>query len=125
MILLISESKENGSEGHVREALSTIEMDNVLVYALNMSRVFTEMTAKPGYPRPDPIPATARHVPAGGVITPTAVAQSTGTQGYAADSVPLLAEIFGGVKATSVDNPVEVYTKYSGGKESPLYPSGI
>jgi len=120
VILLISESKENGSEGHVREALSTIEMDNVLVYALNMSRVFTEMTAKPGYPRPDPIPATARHVPAGGVITPTAVAQSTGTQGYAADFVPLLAEIFGGVKAIFVDNPVEVYTKYSGGKEFPF-----
>ena len=117
VILLISESKESGSEGRVREALSTVEVDNVLVYALNMSRLFNELTAKPAYPRPDPIPAGARHVPAGGVIAPTAIAQATGTQGYGVDFVPLLTEIFRGVKSIFVDNPVEVYTKYSGGKE--------
>ncbi len=120
IILLIAESKEQGSEGRAREALSTIEIDNVMVYALNMSRIYTEFTAKVPVPRPDPIPATARHVPAGGQISPTAMAQNTGSQGYGMDFAPLLAEVFRGAKAIFVDNPVEVYTKYSGGKEFPF-----
>lgn len=120
VLLLIAESKENGTEGKPREALSTLEIDNIQVYALNMSRLFTEFTSKPAYPRPDPIPPGARHVPAGGAITPTAVAQMTGAPGYGADFVPLLTEIFRGVKAIFVDNPVELYTKYTGGKEYPF-----
>ena len=120
VILLIAESKEQGSEGRAREALSTLEIENVMVYALNMSRLFNETMARPALPRPDPIPSTARHVPAGGQITPTETARSTGSQGFGADMVPLLTEVFRGVKAIFVDNPVEVYTKYSGGKEFPF-----
>lgn len=120
VVLLISESRDKGSEARIREALSTLEIGNVLVYALNMSRVYTELTAKPAYPRPDPIPPGGRHVPAGAPITPTSIAQMTGQPGYGADFVPMLTEIFRGVKAIFVDNPVEVYTKYTGGKEYPF-----
>jgi VWFA-related protein len=120
VVLLISESRDKGSGGRVREALTRIELDNVLVYVLNMSRLFTEFTAKSPVPRPDPIPPGARHVPAGAVNTPTTTAQMTGTQGYGADFVPMITEIFRSVKAVFVDNPVEIYTKYTGGKEFPF-----
>jgi VWFA-related protein len=117
VLLLIAESLDKSSEGRVRESLARLEFANVIVYALNISRVYAELTSKPAYPRPDPIPPGARHMPAGAPITPTAAAQMTGTQGYGADFAPLLNEIFRGVKAVFVPNPLEVYTQYTGGKE--------
>ena len=56
-------------------------------------------------------------MPAGAPITPTAASQMTGTQGYGMNFAPLLTEIFRGVKAAVVPNPIEVYTQYTGGKE--------
>ncbi|HUS07671.1 MAG TPA: VWA domain-containing protein [Bryobacteraceae bacterium] len=120
VVLLISESRDKSSEAHVREALTATQMEDVLVYALNMSRLYTEFTAKPEYPRPDPIPSTARHMPAGVPQTPTAAAQMTGTQGYGANFAPMITEIFRAAKAIFVDNPVEVFTKYTGGREIPF-----
>ena len=117
VLLLIAESLDRGSEGRVREALSRLEFANVIVYALNISRAYTEATARPPLPRPDPIPPGARNVPAGGVNTPTSVAQMTGAPGYGIQFAPLITEIFRGVKGIFVENPIEVYTQYTGGKE--------
>lgn len=117
VLLLICESLDKGSELRAREALTNLEVANVMVYVLNVSRLYTTFTAKPGYPRPDPLPPGARHVPAGGANTPTVVAQMTGQPGYGADFVPVITEIFRAVKGVFVDNPVEIYTRYTGGKE--------
>lgn len=117
VLLLIAESLDKGSEGRAREALTRLEFANVIVYALNISRVYAELTSKPALPRPDPIPPGARHVPAGALSTPTATAQMTGAPGYGINFTPMLVEIFRGVKAAFVDNPIEVYTQYTGGKE--------
>src|SRR5205085_11047643 len=113
----VSETRDKGSEGVLKETLTTVQVDDVMVYSLNMSRLFNEVTSKPAYPRPDPIPATARNVPGGGAQTPTSVAQMTGTQGYGANLVPLFVEIFKGAKSIFVDSSVDVFTKYTGGKE--------
>jgi VWFA-related protein len=118
IVLLIAESRDKGSEGRLREALTSTQVDDVMVYALNISRLYTEtMSGAPVY-RPDPIPASARHMPAGAVDTPTGVAQFTGSDGYSAHFVPLFTEIFRDVKGIFVDNPVEVFTKYTGGRET-------
>jgi VWFA-related protein len=120
VLLLITESLDQGSENRVREALVNLEQSNVMVYALNISRLYTSLTAKPTYPRPDSIPPTARHVPAGGLNTPTEVERLYGHGGYTANFAPLIQEIFRATKAIFVPNPVEVYTKYTGGKEFPF-----
>lgn len=120
VLLLIAESLDQGSENRARETLTNLEMGNVMVYALNVSRLYTALTSKPAYPRPDPLPPGARHVPAGGSIAPTEVARMTGTQGYGVDFAPLITEIYRGAKAVFVPNPVEVYTRYTGGKEFPF-----
>jgi VWFA-related protein len=120
VLLLICESLDKGSEMKAREALQNLEINNVMVYALNISRFYTAMTAKPGVPRPDPIPPGGRHVPAGGINTPTEVARLYGRGGYTMDFAPLIAEIFRATKAIFVPNPVEVYTRYTGGKEFPF-----
>jgi VWFA-related protein len=122
IILLITESRDIASAGKPREALTNLELGNVLVYALNISRIYTELTAKAPPPRPDPIPVTARpsipHAPQ----TPTAMAQLSGGNtgsggGGAIQFIPVLTEIFRATKSIFVDNPVEVFTRYSGGKE--------
>jgi VWFA-related protein len=117
VVLLIAETRDKGSALRPREALSNLEIANVMLYSVNMSRLVNELAAKPPLPRPDPIPAPARNVPGGGVQTPTTVAQMTGTQGYGADFAPLVAEIMRSVKAVFVPNPVEIFTRYTGGKE--------
>jgi VWFA-related protein len=120
VLLLIAESLDKGSTMKTREALQNLEIGNVMVYALNVSRLYTALTTKPAYPRPDPIPPGGRHVPAGGINTPSEIARNRGTEGYGADFAPLLAEVFRGVKGVFVPNPIEVYTKYTGGKEYPF-----
>ena len=120
VLLLISESLDKGSEGRAREALTRLEFANVIVYALNMSRVFTEFTAKTPLGRPDPIPPEARHVPAGLPGTPQTAAQLTGARGPGVSFIPIITEIFRGVKAVFVQNPIEIYTQYTGGREEPF-----
>src|SRR6185295_3458476 len=41
VVLLICESRDKGSEGKLRESLATTQVDNVMVYALNISRAYT------------------------------------------------------------------------------------
>ncbi|MBC7925111.1 MAG: hypothetical protein H7039_05590 [Bryobacteraceae bacterium] len=103
-----------------REALSNLEISNVIVYSLNVSRLYTALTTKPAYPRPDPIPPGARHVPAGGSNTPTEAARNMGSQGYGADFAPLLKEVYLTGKNLFIKDPIDLFTKYSGGKEFPF-----
>lgn len=115
VLLLISETRQQGSEGRLKDALLDAQLGDVSVYTVNMNRLLTTLTKRPQAPRPSPIPPGARHVPAGAPQTPEAVAAYTGENN--GNVVPLLVEIFKDVKAIFVDNPSEVLTKYTGGKE--------
>jgi VWFA-related protein len=118
IILLISEARDRGSAAKLRETLSRTEFENITIFSLNISRFYTETMRNPQVPRPDPIPAAARHSPAGGDMTPTTAAQMTGSQGYSANFVPLFVEIFRDVKGIFVADAVDVFTKFSGGREA-------
>ena len=120
VVLLISETRDMGSEGKKREVLFSAEINNVEVYAVDMSRfveVISGKSQKP--PRPDPMPATARQgtLPANVPATPTSVAQTFGQNGGRAEFIPLFKEVLKDVRDIFVDNPVELMTKGTGGKE--------
>ncbi len=117
VLLLITETRDMGSEGRLREALLAAEIHNVIIYSVNINRAVTTLLGKPEAPRPDPIPATARRLPPGAPVTPTTTAQFSGLQGSATMFIPLLVEMFRQVKAVFFDNPVEVLTEYTGGRE--------
>ena len=117
VVLLISETRDNGSEGRKRDALELAQFANVEVYSVNINRLVTTFTATPQPPRPDPIPATARPLPAGVPPTPQTAAQVTGNATNSADFIPLGIEILKAVKYVFVSNPVEVFTKWTGGEE--------
>jgi VWFA-related protein len=117
IVLLISETRDGGSEGRKRDALQMAQFANVEVYSVNINRLVTTFTATPQPPRPDPIPATARPLPAGVPPTPQTASQVTGNATNSANFIPLGIEIFKAVKDIFVSNPVEVFTKWTGGEE--------
>ncbi len=113
IILLIAETRDKGSEGRGRETLLQVEINNVQVYTVNMSRFVNTLMAKTPVPRPDSIPPSARHMPAGGAATPTTMQQYHGT----GNVLPAFVEVFRQAKAVFIPNPAEVLTKFTGGAE--------
>lgn len=114
IFLLISETRDNGSAGRMRYALQATELNNVLVYTINMNRLLNTVTEKTPVPRPDPVPASAHQTVAGGAATPNSIMQNSG---WGSNSIPMFVEIFRDVKAIFVSNPAELLTKYTGGTE--------
>jgi VWFA-related protein len=117
VILLISETLDRSSEAHVREVATDLELNNIDVYTLNISRIVTSLTTPPDLPRPDPFPPGARPHPPGTSIDPTTMAQLDGQPGDSGDIVPVLVEMYRGVKAIFFRNPARVFTKLTGGRE--------
>jgi VWFA-related protein len=115
IILLISETRDNGSEGRVRETLIGAQLANIPVYAVDITQVVVRLTEKPTPPRPNPIEITSVPGVMGQASTPT-----TDTQSYGpglAQFGPLLMEIYKDAKGIFVDNPTEVFTKGTGGEQ--------
>jgi VWFA-related protein len=116
VLLLISETRDKASEGRVRDALTSAQIHNVLIYTVNINRLVTTFTAPSDPGRPDPLPPGARPLPGGVPPTPDTVRQSTG-YGQAGNVIPLFVEIFRQTKSIFIDNPAEVFTEYTGGRE--------
>jgi VWFA-related protein len=113
VILLISEKRDKASEARLRETLREAQFANVSIYAIDISTMVARMTAKPDYPRPESIPTTAQHMPSGAAVTPTGVDQIYNNGNY----IPVFVDIFKGVKGLFVDDTVDVFTRFTGGKE--------
>ena len=112
ILLLISETRDSGSQMSVRDVLTEAEFKDTTVYAVEVSHLLTSLTTHPQAPRSNGIPPEARHLPAGIIGT-----QTTDAQQNMGDYSPIIKEIFTAVKAIFISNPQEVYTKYTGGRE--------
>jgi VWFA-related protein len=113
VLLLISEKRDKGSEGKLREALTAAEFANVAIYSIDISHLVAQLTGQQSPMPPDPIPATAQHVPAGAVQTPTTV----DIQRNSGNFIPLFVEIFKATKSLFIDDSLDVFTRYTGGKQ--------
>ena len=113
IIVLISEKRDSGSEARLRETLTQAELQAITIYSIDISHLAVLATGQAMPPRPDPIPATAQHLPAGGPQTPTTMDQLHNTGSF----IPMFVEIFKGVKSIFVDDHADVFTRYTGGKE--------
>ena len=117
VLLLISETRDNSSENRVRDVLVEAQLNNTVVHSVNINRLITTLTARPLPPRPDPFPAGARPLPGNVPPTPEATRGTVSSSANSASFLPLFVEIFKQVKGIFIDNPVEVFTKYTGGRE--------
>jgi VWFA-related protein len=110
VLMLISESRDGGSEMGVRDVLTAAEFANIVIYPVNISHLMTSLTTQPIPNRPDNRPPGAVHNPAGIVDTPTTLGQNNN------NFFPLLTEIFKDTKGFFVSDPLDVYSKYTGGR---------
>ena len=117
ILLAVGETRDLGSETRAREALIGLQVNNVLFYSVDMSRFLTTLTAPPDPGRPDTLPPAMHSMPGLTPATPTTVAQAYGYNAGRAEFIPLMVEILKDVKAIFVDNPVELFTKGTGGSE--------
>ena len=117
IMLLVGETRDLGSEARLREALYFLEIESVTFYSVDMSRFLTTLTAPTPDPRPDTLPPAMHPMPSMVPATPTTVEQAYGLNGQRAEFVPMFVEIFKDVKAIFRDNPVEAFTKGTGGSE--------
>jgi len=117
ILLLIGETRDVSSEMRAREALINLQLSNVLFYAVDMSRFMTTLMAPTPVGRPDTLPPAMHPMPSGVPATPTTVAQTYGYNAGRAEFIPLMVELFKDAKAIFKDNPVELFTKGTGGSE--------
>jgi VWFA-related protein len=119
IILLVGETRDVSSEMRLRETLIDLQLGNVMFYAVDMLRLASILTAKPDPGRQNNLPpAMSPHLPPGVPATPTSVQQATGFGNAGrAEFIPLMVELFKDVKAIFKDNPVEAFTKGTGGTE--------
>src|SRR5579863_4335277 len=113
VLLLIAEKRDRGSELRLREALTEAQFANVSIYSLDISTVVAALTDKGMPPRPPSIPAEAQHLPGGYPATPTTVEQNY----YMGNYVPVFVDIFKAVKSVFVDDTLDVFTRFTGGRE--------
>lgn len=113
VLLLISETRDSGSEAHVREVLTEAQFANIVIYSIDISHVFTQLTGKAVPPRPDPIPATAQHLPGGYANTPTTMSQAHDL----GNVIPAFVEIFKAGRGFFVSSSADVFTRFTGGQQ--------
>ena len=121
ILLLIGETRDLGSESRAREALIDLQLANIVFYGVDMSRFVSTLSAPPNQPRPDNTQPASHPLPAGVPATPTTVAQTYGLNGGRAEFGPLMVEVLKDVKYIFKDNPVELFTKGTGGSELSFY----
>jgi VWFA-related protein len=115
IILLVSETRDQASEGRVRESLIDAQLSNVVVYTVDITQLAVRLTEKPTPPRPNPIDITAQPTVGGNPPTPT-----TDSQNYGPAQMqfgPLLQEIYRDTKRIFIESPSEVFAKGTGGAE--------
>ncbi len=125
IIVLISESQNNGSRIGLGESLRTAQLNNMAVYAVRLSTLSARLRRKPDV-RPPNIPAgvVVRPTMPGTPNTPTAQQQS----GYSVtpNMIPIIIDLVRGVKNLVFDNPLEVLARGTGGRDfSPRTTSGV
>jgi len=112
ILLLISESRDGGSELHVRDVMDAADFAGVVIYSVDISHMLAAVTSKAEPNRPSSTPVPTRSLPGGYVNTPT-----TDSQMDMGNWVPVIKEIYTAAKGVFIKNPLDVFTRYSGGRQ--------
>jgi VWFA-related protein len=115
VVILMSRDIDKGSESHLEETVRKMQFDNVVIYAVDISKALTAALKKPDYPRPPnggvPPEALPNARGSGGGMTETdVIKQEDGN--ILNTAPPLLRSIHDLFKRT----PAEAFTYFSGGR---------
>jgi VWFA-related protein len=116
IILLVSETRDEGSEARVRATSVYANFHNVTIYCVDITQLAVRFTER--QPDPGPVPAmdpTTMNNPMGQPNTPTTMSQNYG-MGNRAQFVPLLKEIYTDAKGIFVKDPAKQFSLQTGGQ---------
>lgn len=113
VLVLISETRDKGSAVNPRDVLTEVEFANVQIYPVEMNHFINQMTTQAEPNRPKALPPEGRApLPMGIMQTGTTDAQTN-----MGNWAPIFPEIFALVKGVFIDNSLEVYSRFTGGRE--------
>jgi VWFA-related protein len=114
ILVLISENRDKGSTIKSREVMTEVDFANVYIYAVDISHLLASLTSKaqPNRPSQYSLPPGATPLPLGQINTAT-----TESQMNMGNWIPALKDIFDAAKGVFVPDPLDVYTKYTGGRQ--------
>jgi VWFA-related protein len=113
IVVLISESHDNGSHFRVRDVLTEAEFADIVIYTVDISHLLTSLETKQLPNRQANIPPGGIALPNGQVMTPTLELEQNQNGNY----VPMFKEMFTAVKDIFVPDPLKVYTEFTGGRQ--------
>ncbi len=125
IIVVISESQNNGSRIGLGESLRTAQLYNIQVYPVRLSTLSARLRRKPEVRQPTiPAGVVVRPTMPGTPNTPTAQQQSSYT--ITPNMIPIVIDLVRGVKNLIFDNPLEILAKGTGGRAfSPRTTKGV
>ena len=116
IILVVSETRDDGSEIRLKTALMDATLQNVIIYNVDITQLAVRLTEK----RPDGVAprmdASAMRAPMGMANTPTTMEQNYG-QKNRAQFVPLLKEIYIDAKGIFIKDAATQFSRATGGHE--------
>ena len=116
VLLLVSETRDEGSAARLKEVMINALLQNVMVYAVDISQVSVRLNQKQDDPRPIPYDVAAQDFPMGQAATPTTMEQNYGMQNRV-QAIPLLKEIFIDTKGLFVKDPSTQFANATGGHQ--------
>ncbi len=116
VILLVSETRDEGSEARLKETLIETQFANVIVYAVDISQLAVRFNEKPNAPMPSAMDVASQNLPMGIPSTPTSMEQYSGMSNRA-QFVPLLKEIFIDTKGIFVRDSPTQFVRATGGAQ--------
>lgn len=117
IILLVSETRDEGSEARLKEVMINVALSNVTIYPVDISQYSVRYNEKPDqpYPRAD-VDVANQNLPMGIPSTPTTMDQYYGLSNRA-QFVPLLKEIFVETKGIFIKDPATQFAHATGGHQ--------
>ena len=116
ILIIIGQNRDKGSDIKPREVLSEADFANVYIYSIDVSQLISALTsqAMPSHSPTSNLPPGADGVMGtrGYVNTPT-----TDSQTDFGNWVPAFKDIFLAIKGVFVPDPLDVYTRYTGGRQ--------
>jgi len=116
IILLVSETRDEGSEARIKETMINLTLSNVTVYPVDISQVAVRFNEKQSAPYPNAMDVANQNLPMGIPSTPTSMEQNYGL-GNRAQFIPLLKEIFIDTKGLFIKDPSTQFARASGGEQ--------
>lgn len=125
IVVLISESQNNGSRINMGETLRTAQLNDIMIYSVRLSTLSARLRQMPEPPR-SPFPPGINPMPAvaGSVATPTTYQQSH--YQVVPNVIPTVIDLVRGMKNLIFKNPLELLAAGTGAVDySPRTSSGL